>query len=171
MREAGCDMVCMGTIVKDTTLILQTARKLDWKPDFVGQFASYSTAVAEVPGGPAEGFYSMSPGLLAYPDDPRPAVKEVTGRYRQRYGIDFNYLGEAGWTAATFITAVLEKAGRDLTLPTLLSSLESMHGWRDVFGSPPLTMTPTNHHASNQSFLSVVKGTRWVPVEAEPLGY
>ena len=171
MREAGCDMVCMGTIVKDTTLILQTARKLDWKPDFVGQFASYSTAVAEVPGGPAEGFYSMSPGLLAYPDDPRPAVKEVTSRYRQRFGIDFNYLGEAGWTAATFITAVLEKAGRDLTLATLLSALESMHGWRDVFGSPPLTLTPTNHHASNQSFLSIVKDTRWVPVEAEPLGY
>ena len=46
-----------------------------------------------------------------------------------------------------------------------------MHGWRDVFGSPPLTLTPTNHHASNQSFLSIVKDTRWVPVEAEPLGY
>ncbi len=171
MRDAGCDLICMGTIVKDTTLILQTARKLGWKPDFVGQFASYSTAVAEVPGAPAEGFYSMSPGLYAYPDDPRPAVQEVSARYRKRYGIDFNYLGEAGWSAATFMIDVLQKNGRDLTLDSLIATLETMKDWRDVFGSPPLTITPTNHHASNQSFLSVVKGTRWVPVEAEPMSY
>ena len=73
MRDANCDLICLGTIVKDTTLIVQTAHKMGWDVDFVGQFASYSTAVAEAPGGPAEGFYSMSPGLYAYPDDPRPA--------------------------------------------------------------------------------------------------
>lgn len=33
-----------------------------------GQFASYSTAVAEAAGEPAEGFYSMAPGLYRYPD-------------------------------------------------------------------------------------------------------
>ena len=77
-QGAGCDFVCMGTIVKDTIIILQTARKMGWNVEFCGQFASYSTAVAEAPGEPAEGFYSMSPGVYAYPDDPRPAVREVT---------------------------------------------------------------------------------------------
>lgn len=171
LREAGCDMVCMGTIVKDTTLILQTARKMRWEPDFVGQFASYSTAVAEAPGGAANGFFSMSPGLLAYPDDPRPEVREVCTLYRQRYGVDYNYLGEAGWTAATFAIDVLQRAGRDLTLESFLAAMESTRDWRDVFGSPPLTLTPTNHHASNQSFLSIVRDGRWVPVEPAPLGY
>lgn len=171
LHDAGCDMICMGTIVKDTTIILQTARKMGWNPDFVGQFASYSTAVAEVPGGASEGFYSMSPGLFAYPDDPRPAVRAVTSLYRQRYGIDYNYLGEAGWTAATCMIDVLQRAGRDLTLDSFIHALETMKDWRDVFGSPPLSMSPTSHHASNQSFLSVIKGTRWTPVEPDPLGY
>ena len=27
LKEAGCDLVCMGTIVKDTVIILQTAHK------------------------------------------------------------------------------------------------------------------------------------------------
>ena len=71
LKEAGCDLVCMGTIVKDTIIILQTAHKMGFDPDFCGQFASYSTAVAEAPGEPAEGFFSMSPGVYAYPDDPR----------------------------------------------------------------------------------------------------
>jgi branched-chain amino acid transport system substrate-binding protein len=171
LRDAGCDLICMGTIVKDTTIILQTARKMGWDVDFCGQFASYSTAVAEAPGEPAEGFYSMSPGLYAYPDDPRPAIQEVGSRYRKKFGIDINYLGEAGWSAAACVIDVLERAGRDLTLDSFIASLESMSKWKDIFGSPPLTMTSASHHASNQSFLSVVKNKRWTPVEAEPLSY
>ena len=171
LKEAGCDLVCMGTIVKDTIIILQTARKMGWDVDFCGQFATYSTAVAEAPGEPAEGFYSMSPGVYAYPDDPRPAVREITARYKQRFGIDINYLGEAGYAAAVCLIEVLQRAGRDLNLDTFQKSMESIKDWRDMFGGPPLTITATDHHASTQSFLSVVKKTRWTPVVAEPLGY
>ena len=49
--------------------------------------------------------------------------------------------------------------------------MESMKDWRDIFEGPPLSMTATNHHASNQSFLSVVKDARWVPVLQEPLSF
>jgi branched-chain amino acid transport system substrate-binding protein len=171
LKDAGCDLVCMGTIVRDTIIILQTARKMGWDVEFCGQFASYSTAVAEAPGEPAEGFYSMSPGIYAYPDDPRPAVREVTARYKQRYGIDINYLGEAGYAAAKCLIDVLQRAGRDLNLDTFQKSMESIKDWRDMFGGPPLTITASDHHASTQSFLSVVKKTRWTPVVAEPLGY
>ncbi len=172
LKEAGCDLVCMGTIVKDTIIILQTARKMGWNDvEFCGQFATYSTAVAEAPGEPAEGFYSMSPGLYAYSDDPRPAVRDVTTRYKQKFGIEINYLGEAGWAAAACLIDVLQRAGRELNLDTFQKSMESISDWRDIFGGPPLTITPTDHHASTQSFLSVVKKTRWTPVVAEPLGY
>jgi branched-chain amino acid transport system substrate-binding protein len=170
-HDAGCDLICMGTIVKDTTIILQTARKMGWNVDFCGQFASYSTAVAEAPGEPAEGFYSMAPALYRYPDDPNPAVQAFAKAYRARWGIDVNYLGEAGYTAATFTIAALEKAGRDLTLDSFISAMESMKDWHDIFGGPALTMSPTNHHASSQSFLSIVKKTRWTPVLDQPLSF
>lgn len=171
LKEAGCDLVCMGTIVKDTIIILQTARKMGWDVEFCGQFASYSTAVAEAPGGAAEGFYSMSPGVYAYPDDPRPAVRDIGTRYKQRFGIEINYLGEAGYAGAQCLIDVLQRAGRDLNPDSFQSSMESIKDWRDIFGGPPLTITPTNHHASTQSFLSAVKKTRWTPVVGEPLGY
>jgi branched-chain amino acid transport system substrate-binding protein len=170
-REAGCDLICMGTIVKDTTIILQTVRKIDWQVDCCGQFASYSTAVAEAPGEPAEGFYSMAPALYRYPDDPNPAVQAFTAKYRKAFGIDVNYLGEAGYTSVNFILAVLDKAGRDLTLDSFIGAMESMRDWRDIFGGPALSLSPTNHHASNQSFLSVVKNKRWTPVTDAPLSF
>jgi len=170
-KDAGCDLICMGTIVKDTTIILQTARKTGWNVDFCGQFASYSTAVAEAVGEPADGFYSMAPALYRYPDDPKPAVQAFTAKYRKAFGIDVNYLGEAGYTAASFVTAVLDKAGQDLTLDSFIGAMESMKDWHDIFGGPALSMSPTNHHASSQSFLSQVKNKRWAPVMEDPLSF
>jgi branched-chain amino acid transport system substrate-binding protein len=170
-HDAGCDLICMGTIVKDTTIILQTARKMGWAVDFCGQFASYSTAVAEAPGEPAEGFYSMAPALYRYPDDPHPAVQAFTAKYRKRFGLDVNYLGEASYTCATFTCAALEKAGRDLTVDSFIGALESMKDWNDIFGGPPLSLSSTNHHASSQSFLSVVKNRRWTPVVDAALSF
>ncbi len=171
LHDAGCELVVLGTIVKDTVLILQTAHKMGWSPVFMGTFASYSTAVAEAPGSPAEGFFSMSPAPYRYPDDPRPAVHAFAAKFKQAYGIEPNYLGEAGYTAASFTLAALEKAGRDLTTDSFIAGMESMKDWRDIFAGPALSLSATNHHASNQSFLSVVKDTRWVPVLQEPLSF
>jgi ABC-type branched-subunit amino acid transport system substrate-binding protein len=98
-------------------------------------------------------------------------VREVGARYKQKFGLDINYLGEAGYAAASLVIDVLQRAGRDLTLDSFQTAMESTKDWRDIFGGPPLTITPTSHHASNQSFLSVVKKTRWTPVVPEPLGY
>ena len=54
-------------------------------------------------------------------------------RYKKTYGFDINYLGEAGYTAATFVVEVLEKAGRDLTLDSFIGAMESMKDWQDIF--------------------------------------
>jgi branched-chain amino acid transport system substrate-binding protein len=171
LRDANCELIVLGTIVKDTVIILQTAHKTGWNPVFMGNFATYSTAVAEAPGGPAEGFYSMSPAPYRYPDDPRPAVHEFATKFKKTYGMDVNYLGEAGYTAASFMVAAFEKAGRDLTVDSYIAAMDSMKDWHDIFEGPPLSLSPTNHHASNQSFLSVVKDARWTPVLQEPLSF
>ncbi|MEA2788796.1 MAG: branched-chain amino acid transport system substrate-binding protein, partial [Acetobacteraceae bacterium] len=84
---------------------------------------------------------------------------------------DVNYLGEAGFTAANFAVAALEKAGRDLTLDSFINALESMKDCHDNFGGPALSLSPTNHHASSQSFLSVVRKARWTPVLEAPLSF
>ena len=166
LKEAGCDLVCMGTIVKDTIIILQTAHKMGLDADFCGQFATYSTAVAEAPGEPAEGFYSMSPGLYAYPDDPRPAVQAVAGsKYKKLFRSRYQLPGR-GRIRGRVIgdRCVGPSRARPDDQDSFQAAMESTKDWRDIFGGPPLTMSPTNHHASNQSFLSVVKKTRWISV-------
>jgi branched-chain amino acid transport system substrate-binding protein len=65
----------------------------------------------------------------------------------------------------------LQRAGRDLNLDTFQVSMEQTKNWHDIFGGPPLTITATDHHASTQSFLSIVRNSRWTPVVQEPLRY
>jgi branched-chain amino acid transport system substrate-binding protein len=170
LREANCDLIVLGTIVRDTVLIISTARKLGWNVDMMGQIAAYDTAVAEAPGGVGEGFYSMTPSMYAYPDDPRPAVREVMQRYKARYGVDLNYLGECGYTSAQIALEALQRAGRDLTVDSLLNAMETLTDFHDLFGGT-YTFTPTNHHGATQSFLAVIHNGRWVPVLDHPLVY
>jgi len=112
LREAHCDLVALGTIVRDTTLIIATAKKLGWTVDFLGQVATYDTAIADAPGNVAEGFYSMAPSLYAYPDDQRPAVKAFAQKYKARYGVEVNYLGEMGYTSAQIALEALPRRPR-----------------------------------------------------------
>ena len=57
----------------------------------LGQAASYDEAIAEVPGGVTEGFYSMTPVLFVAASDTRPAVKEFAEKYKVplRQGAEF----------------------------------------------------------------------------------
>jgi branched-chain amino acid transport system substrate-binding protein len=170
LHDAGCDAVMLGTIVRDTNIIVQTARKMNWKADFVGQFAAYDTAVAGLPGGATEGFFCMTPALYAYPDDPRPAVQDFARRYKARYGRDPNFHGEVGYTAGQIALLALDRAGKDLTVDSFIKGMESIHGYKDIFGSE-LSFGPDQHHASTRSFLTVVKNGRWAPVEEAALAY
>ncbi len=170
LRDAGCDFVAMGTIVRDTIDILAQARKMGWHPAFVGQLASYDTAVASAPGGVGDGFYSMTPALYAYPDDPRPAVKAFAAAFQKRYGMAPNFLGEQGYTAAHIVLLALKKAGRNLTTDSFIHAMESIHDYHDIFGTT-LSLGPHQHHAETASFLAVVKNGRWVPVTTAQLSY
>ena len=163
LREANCDLITMGTIVRDSTLIIATVKKVGWKVDLLGQVASYDTAIAEAPGNVADGFYSMSPSLYAYPDDPRPAIKAFAQKYKARYGVDVNYLGEMGYTSAQIAIEALQRAGRDLTVDSLVKAMESIQDFHDLFGGT-YSFSATNHHGATAAFLSVVHDGRWEPV-------
>lgn len=170
LREAGCDWIGVGTIVRDTIEIMSQARKIGWTVPFVGTSASYDTAVAGAPGGQAEGFFSMSPSLYAYPDDARPAVQAFFKAYKARFGIEPNYLGETGYSSAQMALLGLKNAGKDLTTENFIKGLEAIHDFTDIFGTK-YSFGPDQHHGETASYLSVIRNGKWQPIEAEALGY
>ncbi|HEX4365225.1 MAG TPA: ABC transporter substrate-binding protein, partial [Rhodopila sp.] len=170
LHEANCDLIALGTIVRDTMIIISTVKKAGWNVDLLGQAASYDTAIATAPGGIGEGFYSMTPTLYAYPDDPRPEVHDLMGRYKARYGFELNYIGQTGVTCAQIALEALKRAGRNLTVDSLVTAMESLHEFTDMYGNT-YSFGPKQHHGSTKAFLAVIKNNRWVPVVQQPLAY
>jgi branched-chain amino acid transport system substrate-binding protein len=171
MHDANCDLIVVGGIVRDTVQIISAVRKTGWNVDMLGQAASYDEAVAQVPGGITNGFYSMTPMLFFQENDPRPAVQAFRTAYKKEFGKEPNFAAQIGFTGAQVVVQALQRAGKNLTVDSFVSGLESIKDFHDIFGSPTISFSPTKHQGSNESFLCVVKDGQWVPVQEKPLGY
>jgi len=171
MRDAGCDLLVLGTIVRDSVQIISSVRKAGWTVDMMGQAASYDDAVAQVPGGTTEGFYSMTPMLFSAEGAESPDVKAFADAYHKEYGKNPNFAAQLGLTGAQLVVQGLKNAGRDLTSDSFVTGMEAIKNYHDIFGSPVIAFSTTKHQGSNQSFLCVVRGGHWEAAQAEPLGY
>jgi branched-chain amino acid transport system substrate-binding protein len=171
LKGAGCDLVALGTIVRDSIVPYATARKIGWTDvDFLGSAATYDLVVAAAQGGVTEGLYTMGLTDMPYRDTLSPAAQAWFDRYKERYKADPNIGAVYGHVAADLTVTGLEKAGPDLNLNTFVRGLESVRGYRDIFNGPEANFGPDKHQGANSSFLAVVKGGRWVRV-TEPLSF
>ncbi len=171
LHDANCDLILVGGIVRDTVQIISAVRKTGWNVDMLGQAASYDEAVAAVPGGVTEGFYSMTPVLYVAGSSETPAVTKFAEAYKKEFGKEPNFAAQIGYTGAQLVVQALKNAGKDLTVDSFVSGMESIKDWHDIFGSPAMSFSPTKHQGSNESFLCVVKSGKWVPVSNTPVGY
>ena len=171
LKGAGCDLVALGTIVRDSIVPYATARKIGWTDvDFLGSAATYDLFVAAAQGGVTEGLYAMGLTDMPYRDTLAPAAQAWFDRYKERYKADPNIGAVYGHVAADLTVTGLEKVGPDLNLNTFVRAMESIRGYHDIFNGPEVNFAPDKHQGANSSFLAVVKGGRWVRV-TDPLTF
>jgi len=171
LRDAKCDVLLLGTIVRDTNQIVSAVRKIGWNVDIMTQVAAYDSAVAEVPGGVTEGVECMTSVEFVSKDDPRPAVQAFLKGYKDRYGRDPNFAAQIGYTAAQLVIEGLKNAGRDLTLDSFITGMENINAYKDIFGSPTMSFGPKLRQGSNMSLVAVVKAGKWELVSPDAVGY
>ena len=171
LRKAGCDLVLMGTVHRDTILVLETARKLAWHDvAWVGNNASYNQAVARQESGAAEGYSVFSHMALPYRDaDIDPWVAGWWDRYVEAFGIQPEYIAMEGYRNADVIVRALEAVGRELSVEKLMAAIENMSEYDDPFGYR-MTFGPEDHQGVDESVLLTVVDGRWV-VQAEKISY
>jgi branched-chain amino acid transport system substrate-binding protein len=171
LKAAGCDLVVLGTIVRDSIVPYATARKIGWTDvDFLGSAASYDLFVAGAQGGVTEGLHAMGLTDMPYRDTLSPVAQAWFDRYKERFKVDPNIGAIYGHVAADLTVLGLERAGGDLTTDSFVKGIESIKGYKDIFNGPEVTFGPDKHQGANSSFLAVVKGGRWVRV-TDPLTF
>ena len=169
LKAAGCDLVLMGTIVRDTIIPYVAARKMGWTDvDFVGSAAIYDGVVGAAQG--MDGLYAMGLTEMPYADSPVESVRKFVAAYKAKYNVDPNIGAVYGYVAADLTLAGLKGAGAELTLDSFIRGLESIRNYQDSFKGPEVNFGPNIRQGANSSFLAVVKDGRWARV-TQPLGF
>ena len=171
LRNAGCDLVLMGTVHRDTVLLLEAARKIGWQDAaWVGNNAAYGQVIAEQESGSGEGYYAFVHMAKLYRDgDLSPEVATWFDKYVDRYGSDPGIPAMEGYRAADLLVRALQNAGRNLTRESLIAQIEGITEYQDLFGYN-LAFGPRDHKGVSESILSVVRNGRWETL-AESISY
>jgi branched-chain amino acid transport system substrate-binding protein len=165
MKSDGCDLVVLGTIIRETIGAMGEAKKLGWEVTFLG---ATPTNVLEVPtlGKEAvEGLYAASGFEIPYEDTAKGKVKDWLVNYKKMFNADANTQAIIGYNAVMTFAHYVDKAGKDLTGQKLLDSLESGDKFLDIFNSPPTRFTKTDHLANTITQVQQIKNGRWVLVK------
>jgi branched-chain amino acid transport system substrate-binding protein len=171
LKAAGCDLVVMGTIVRDSIVPYATARKMGWTDvDFLGSAASYDLFVAAAQGGVTEGLYAMGLTAMPYRETLSPQAQAWFDRYKDRYKVDPNIGAIYGHVAADLTVTAIEKTGPELTTDNFVRAMESVKGYHDIFNGPEVNFAADKHQGADSSFLAVVKGGRWTRL-TDPLRF
>ena len=169
LKAAACDLIAMGTIVRDSIVPYTAARKMGWNDvAFLGSAAAYDLVVAKAPG--MDGFYGMGLTAMPYEDSEVPTVKKFVADYKAKFSIDPNIGAVYGYVAADLTIAGLKNAGKDLTLDSFITGMEAIKGYHDIFDGPEVNFGPKIRQGANSSFLAEVKGGKWVRV-TPPIGF
>jgi branched-chain amino acid transport system substrate-binding protein len=164
MKEAGCDGVVMGTIIRETIGVIGTGKKLDWNPAFVGTTASYFDIIHKLGGAAVNGFYSACTINYPYEDDKSEKVRAWFSSYKQKYGEDPTVLSAYGYQLTDLFIQAANKAGKDLTPDTLAKSLASLSAPGDFLGGDEQKFSPTKHLGSDRAMLCQIQDGKWKSV-------
>jgi ABC-type branched-subunit amino acid transport system substrate-binding protein len=165
MKSDGCDMVLLGTIIRETIGAMSEAKKLGWDVTFLG---ATPTNVLEVPAlgkETVEGLYAAAAFEIPYEDTAKGKVKDWLANYKKMFGTDANTQAIIGYNAVETFAYYVNKAGKDLTGQKMLDALEAGDSFQDIFNSPPTKFSKTNHLANTVTQIQLIKNGRWMLVK------
>jgi len=164
LRNANCDLVVLGTIIRETIGAVGEARKIGWNVEFLGSSAAYDTLIPKLGGKMMDGFYTMNTVNYPYPDDASKNIREWAQGYKAKFNEDPTIMSVYGDLAMTVFADVAQKAGPNLTNETFIAALEKYTRPRDMFGADEMVFTKTKHLATNRARLSQIQNGKWVQV-------
>jgi branched-chain amino acid transport system substrate-binding protein len=169
LKDAGCDLIAMGTIVRDSIVPYTAARKMGWtNVTFLGSAATYDLVVAAAPG--MDGFYGMGLTEMPYADSKLESVRQFVETYKEKYKAVPNIGAVYGYVAADLTAQGLVNAGKNLTTDSFVAGMEAIKHYHDIFGGPEVNFGPKIRQGANSSFLAEAKGGKWTRI-TEALGF
>jgi len=161
MQASGCELVVLGTIIRETIGTIGTARKMGFNPIFLGSSAAYTDLIHKIGGKAMEGFYATMTGQFPYLDDASPQVRRWASKYKTQFNEDPTTISAFGYSTIDVFVGAMREAGDRPSTSKFIRAMEITKVPSDMFGAPPLKFTPTRRLGSDESRLSQIQDGRW----------
>ena len=162
LKASNCDFLVLGTIIRETIGAIAEARKTGWNPTIVGSQAAFTDLIHKLGGKGMDGFYAVSTVFFPYLDVEQPALRFWANKYKTKFGDDPSTYSTGTYATIDIFIRAAQKAGPNLTTDSFVKAMETMGEIPpDMFGTPPLSFSPTKRLGSTLSRLSQIQNGRW----------
>ena len=161
MKAAHCDLVVLGTIIRETIGTIGESRKTGFNPVFLGSQAAYTDLIHKLGGKAMDGLYATMAMQTPYVDDESQPIRFWANKYKTKYNDDPGMFSVYGYSIMDSFIRAAEKAGKNLTTDSFIKAMDTMVMPPDIFGSAEYTYGPQKRLGSDLSRLSQIQGGKW----------
>lgn len=161
LKASGCDLVVLGTIIRETIGSIGEARKTGFNPTFLGSSAAYTDLIHKLGGKAMDGFYATMATQHPYLDEASQPIRFWATKYKTKFNDDPTVFSVYGYLIVDGFIQVAQKVGPNLSTDSFIKAMDGMNFPADIFGSAPANYTATKRLGSNASRLSQIQEGRW----------
>jgi branched-chain amino acid transport system substrate-binding protein len=162
MKASGCELVVLGTIIRETVGTMAESRKTGFNPVFVGSSAVYTDLIPKLGGKLMDGLYATMTAQHPYLDSADQPLRFWANKYKTKFNEDPSVFSVYGYATIDSFVKVLYKNGPNVTTDSFVKTLDGMTFTRNMFGTPEMSFSPTKRLGNRYSRLSQIKDGRWV---------
>jgi branched-chain amino acid transport system substrate-binding protein len=161
MQASGCDLIVMGTIIRETIGTIATARKSGYNPTFLASSAGYTDLIHKLGGAAMNGLYATMTVQNPYLDEASKDIQFWASKYKTKFNEDPTVFSVYGYTIVDTFAKAATKAGKGLSTDSFIKAMDTMSIPSDMFGSAPASFSPTKRLGSESSRLSQITDGKW----------
>lgn len=161
MKAAGCDLVVLGTIIRETIGTIGESRKTGFNPTFLGSSAVYTDLIHKLGGKAMDGLYATMTVQHPYLDEASQPIRFWATKYKTKFNEDPTVFSVYGYDIIDAFARAADKAGQNLTTDSFIKAMDTMKIPPDMFGSDEATFSPTKRLGSDLSRLSQIQDGKW----------
>ena len=161
LKSAGCEMVVLGTIIRETIGTIAESRKTGFNPVFLGSSAAYTDLIHKLGGKAMDGLYATMTTQHPYLDEASQPLRFWATKYKTKFNEDPTTFSAYGYTLVDAFIRGAQKAGANLSADTFIKAMDTMTIPADIFGAPEATFSPTKRLGNDMMRLSQIQDGRW----------
>lgn len=166
LKNAGVDLVVLGTIVRQTVTAYTGSRQMGWNVAMITSIPGRNQtilAIAASTKASLDGLYGISQWRIHDKATDLASAKAWIAAYEAKYKKPATMEATVAYSVMEWTALALEAAGKDITVEKFTKALREIK-YKDKFGNPEQSLAEGNHAQPQTVAVDQVKGGKWVKI-------